>query len=229
MALCARNAERLEHLGEEIRIRFGVKVRTSAFPVQQVDQLQAFVQSTAEAFERLDICVANAGGPPARDFLQTTDAEWSTAFEQNLQSAVNLARFAVPHMQRRGWGRFVAITSISVRQPQPQLVLSNTVRAGVLGLIRSLSNEFAKDGITANNVGPGYTATNRLLELKAHQAKVSGRTGEQIEEEWIRDIPVGRLAEPGEIADAVVWLASERAAYITGQTLLVDGGMYKGL
>ncbi len=229
LALCARNVGKLEQLADEIRTRFTVKVHTAAFNVQQSDQLLSFVESTAQLFGRLDICVANAGGPPARGFLETTDKEWEAAFAQNLQSAVNVARFAIPHMQRRRWGRIVVISSITVRQPQPQLVLSNTIRAGVLGLIRSLSNEFAKDGITANNVGPGYTATNRLLELKAHAAEASGRTGEQIEEDWIRDIPVGRLAKPEEVADAVVWFASERAAFITGQTLLVDGGMYKGL
>ncbi len=229
LALCARGVEKLEQLAAEIRTRFAVQVQTAAFSVQQSDQLQSFVESTARAFDRLDICVANAGGPPPRPFLETTDQDWDSAFALNLQSAVNLARYAIPHMQRRRWGRIVVISSITVRQPQPQLVLSNTVRAGVLGLIRSLSNEFSKDGVTANNVGPGYTATNRLLELKAHGAKGSGRTAEQIEEEWIRDIPVGRLGKPEEVADAVVWLASERAAFITGQTVLVDGGMYKGL
>ncbi len=229
MALCARGAEKLEQLAAEIRTRFAVQVQTAALDVQQSDRLQSFIESTVQTFDRLDICVANAGGPPPRPFLETTDQDWDSAFALNLQSAVNLARYAIPHMQRRRWGRIVTISSITVRQPQPQLVLSNTVRAGVLGLIRSLSNEFGKDGITANNVGPGYTATSRLLELKAHGAKSSGRRAEQIEEEWIRDIPVGRLGKPEEVADAVVWLASERAAFITGQTVLVDGGMYKGL
>jgi 3-oxoacyl-[acyl-carrier protein] reductase len=132
-------------------------------------------------------------------------------------------------MQRERWGRIITISSVTVRQPLPQLVLSNTIRTGVLGLIRSLSNEFAKDGITVNNVGPGYTATDRLKDLSSRVASSTGRTEAEVEQAWIDQIPVGRLGKPEDIADAVVWLASERASFITGQTLLVDGGMYKGI
>jgi 3-oxoacyl-[acyl-carrier protein] reductase len=132
-------------------------------------------------------------------------------------------------MQRQRWGRIVTISSITVRQPQPQLVLSNAVRAGILGLVRSLANEFGPDGVTVNNVGPGYTATDRLKELTAHRSAVTGKTEADIEKVWVEQIPLGRLGKPEELADAIVWLASERASYITGQTILVDGGMYKGL
>ena len=229
VALCARNSSKLDGLASEIRQRFGVRVHTGAFGVQEAERLREFAGSTATELGRLDICVSNAGGPPARQFFDTSEADWQDAFAINLQAAVNLARFAIPFMQRQRWGRFVAVSSLSVRQPQPMLVLSNTVRAGILGLIRSLSNEFARDGITFNNVGPGYTATNRLLDLVAAKAKSESRTAAEIEADWIDDIPVGRLGKPEEIADAVVWLASERAAFITGQTVLVDGGMYKGL
>jgi 3-oxoacyl-[acyl-carrier protein] reductase len=121
------------------------------------------------------------------------------------------------------------ISSITVRQPQPQLVLSNAVRAGVMGLVRSLANEFGKDGVLVNNVAPGYTATERLKELSERRALVSGQTEEEIERTWIEQIPLQRLGRPEELADAIVWLASERASFVTGQTILVDGGMYKGL
>jgi 3-oxoacyl-[acyl-carrier protein] reductase len=116
-----------------------------------------------------------------------------------------------------------------VRQPQPQLVLSNAVRAGVMGLVRSLANEFGKDGILVNNVAPGYTATERLKELSERAALASGRSEEEIERAWIDQIPLQRLGRPEELADVIVWLASERASFVTGQTILVDGGMYKGL
>jgi 3-oxoacyl-[acyl-carrier protein] reductase len=132
-------------------------------------------------------------------------------------------------MQRRHWGRIVMISSITVRQPQPQLVLSNAIRAGVLGLVRSLATDFGKDGITVNNVAPGYTATDRLIELSTSRAATLGKTRQEVERVWLEQIPLGRLGKPEEVADAIVWLASERASFITGQTVLVDGGMYKGL
>ena len=132
-------------------------------------------------------------------------------------------------MQRQQWGRFITISSITVRQPQPQLVLSNAIRAGVLGLVRTLANEFGKDGITANNVGPGYTLTDRLKQLSERLSKSSGRSEKEVQQSWISEIPVGRLGKAEDVADAIVWLASERASFITGQTLLIDGGMYKGL
>jgi 3-oxoacyl-[acyl-carrier protein] reductase len=132
-------------------------------------------------------------------------------------------------MQRNHWGRIVTLTSVTVRQPVPDLVLSNAVRAAVLGLIKSLSNEFGKDGILVNNVGPGYAATERLNELAGARSSASGKSREQIFDDWAAASAVKRVGRPEEIADTVVWLASERASYITGQTVLADGGVYKGL
>jgi 3-oxoacyl-[acyl-carrier protein] reductase len=132
-------------------------------------------------------------------------------------------------MQRNKWGRIVTITSVSVRQPVYDLVYSNTVRAGVLGLVKSLSNEYGKDGITVNNVAPGYTATERLKELAAKRAKAARVSESDYLESMGAEAALGRVGKPDEVADAIVWLASERASYITGQTLLVDGGLYKGL
>jgi 3-oxoacyl-[acyl-carrier protein] reductase len=175
------------------------------------------------------VCVPNAGGPPAREFLETSDRDWDDAFALNFRSAVAFARAVLPHMQRQQWGRIVTISSVTVRQPLPQLVLSNAVRAGILGLIRSLANDFGPYGITVNNVAPGYTATDRLKELAAHRSASTRKTQAEIEKVWVEQIPLGRLGKPEELADAIVWLASERASYITGQTILVDGGLYKGL
>lgn len=229
IALCARNSEALERAAAAIRERFKVEVHAEPLDVRDSAAVDRFVQSVHGVFGRIDVCVTNAGGPPAKEFLQTTDQDWDDAFALNLRSAVAFIRSVVPFMQKQRWGRIITISSITVRQPQPQLVLSNAVRAGVMGLVRSLANEFGKDGVTVNNVGPGYTATDRLKELSARRAAASGQSEKQVEQTWIDQIPLGRLGQPEEIADAIVWLASERASFVTGQTILVDGGMYKGL
>lgn len=229
VALCARNSEVLGQVAREIRERFGVRVHDEPVDVHDSGALERFVANVHRTFNRVDICVTNAGGPPAKPFLATTDADWDDAFVLNLRSAAAFARAAIPFMQQQRWGRIIMISSITVRQPQPQLVLSNAVRAGVMGLVRSLASEFGKDGILVNNVAPGYTATDRLIELAKHGATASGRSEKQIEQGWIDQIPLGRLGKPEELADAIVWLASEQASFVTGQTILVDGGMYKGL
>jgi 3-oxoacyl-[acyl-carrier protein] reductase len=229
VALCSRDAAALDRVADEIRRRHQVRVFTAAFDASHTVSLDRFVRDVHRTFERIDICITNAGGPPARPFLETSDEEWDQAFALNLRSAAAFARAVIPYMQQQRWGRIIAISSITVRQPQPDLVLSNAVRAGVMGLIRTLANDFGRDGITANNVAPGYTATDRVKQLSARRAAASGQTEEQIEQLWIDQIPLGRLGQPDEIADAIVWLASERASFVTGQTILVDGGMYKGL
>jgi len=132
-------------------------------------------------------------------------------------------------MQRKRWGRFITITSTSVRQAIPDLVLSNAVRPAVVGLVKSLAAEFGKDGILVNNIAPGYTETERLSELSKVRALAAGVSEEEIKSRWTAEIPLRRLGKPEEIADTIVWLASERASYITGQTILVDGGIYKGM
>jgi 3-oxoacyl-[acyl-carrier protein] reductase len=147
----------------------------------------------------------------------------------NFMSVVHLAREVIPHMQKNKWGRIITITSTSVRQPIPDLILSSAIRPAVVGLVKSLAAEFGKDNITVNNVAPGYTATQRLTSLAASRAKSAGVAEKDIYDKWQAEIPMKRLAEPQEIADAIVWLASERAAYITGQTVVVDGGNYKGM
>jgi 3-oxoacyl-[acyl-carrier protein] reductase len=229
VALCARNSQALEQTAAGIRQRFHVQVHTEALDVRNSAAIQQFVQNVHDVFGRIDICIPNAGGPPAKEFLETTEQEWEDAFTLNLHSAVAFGRAVIPYMRRERWGRIITISSVTVRQPQPQLVLSNAVRAGIMGLVRSLANEFGKDGITVNNVAPGYTATDRLKELSARRASSTGQSEHEIEKVWIDQIPLGRLGKPEEIADAIVWLASERASFVTGQTILVDGGMYKGL
>ena len=229
LALCSRDAQKLSRTADEIRRQTGAEVLAEPFDVTDAAAVSRFVEHVAGAHGRVDVCVTNAGGPPARMFLETTPAEWQRAFELNLLSIVHFAHAVLPWMQRRQWGRIVTITSVSVRQPVGDLIYSNTVRAGVLGLVKSLANEFGKDGITVNNVGPGYTATARLNELIAKRAAAAGLSEADYTARLGGDAALRRVGQPEEVADAIVWLASERASYITGQTLLVDGGTYKGL
>src|SRR5208282_4421967 len=199
-----------------------------AFDVTDAAAVGRFVTSVSQKFGTVDICVTNAGGPPAKGFLAASLEEWQRALELNFLSTVYFAREVIPHMQRNHWGRIITITSITTKQPVADLVLSNAVRAAVVGLVKSLANEFGKDGILVNNVGPGYTATDRLKELAKARSAASGKSEKEISEGWSADAPLKRLGEPREVADAIVWLASERASYVTGQTVLVDGGLYKG-
>jgi 3-oxoacyl-[acyl-carrier protein] reductase len=229
VAMCARNQQTLQAAAENIRKRYNAEVLAEAFDVTDATTVQRFVADVAKKFGSVDICVTNAGGPPAKGFLAATLDEWERAIELNFLSTVYFAREVIPHMQRKHWGRIITLTSITTKQPVADLVLSNAVRAAVVGLVKSLANEFGKDGILVNNVGPGFTATDRLKELAAARSSASGKSEQELFDAWAADAPLKRLGEPREVAETIVWLASDAASYITGQTILVDGGMYKGL
>lgn len=229
VAICARRKEAIEEVAEAIRRENGAEVIAAAVDVADPAAVHSFVQAILAKHGRVDVCVANAGGPPAKNFLGTTREDWQRAFETNFLSVVHLAHEVLPHMQKNKWGRFITITSTSVRQPIPDLILSNAIRPSVVGLVKSLAVEFGRDGITFNNVAPGYTATERLRDLAGSRAKAAGIADKEIYDRWVQDVPLRRLGEPGEVADAIVWLASERSSYVTGQTILVDGGIYKGM
>jgi 3-oxoacyl-[acyl-carrier protein] reductase len=228
LAICSRDEKRIQAAAEKIRAQHNVEILAQVVDVTDPAAVERFVSATAERFGRLDVCVTNAGGPPARMFLDTTNDEWQRAVETNFLSVVYFARQVIPHMQRARWGRIITITSVSVKQPVGDLVYSNAVRTSVVGLVKSLANEFGKDGILVNNIGPGFTATARLKELAAGRAKVSGSSEQEIFSHWAADTALKRVGEPEELADVVVWLASERASNVTGQTILVDGGSYRG-
>jgi 3-oxoacyl-[acyl-carrier protein] reductase len=229
VAMCARNQQTLGAAADKIRKQHRAEVFAEALDVADSAAVSRFVAAVASKFGSLDICVTNAGGPPAKGFLAATLEDWQRALELNFLSTVYFAREVIPHMQRKHWGRIITITSITTKQPVADLVLSNAVRAAVVGLVKSLANEFGKDGILVNNVGPGFTATDRLKELAKARSSASGKSEQEIFDAWAAEAPLKRLGEPRELAEAVVWLASERASYVTGQTMLVDGGMYKGL
>jgi 3-oxoacyl-[acyl-carrier protein] reductase len=229
VAMCARNRLTLEAAAQEIRKQSGAEVFTQAFDVTDAGSVHNFVDAVAEKFGSVDICVTNAGGPPAKGFMAASIDEWRKAIDTNFMSTVYFAREVIPHMQRKRWGRIITLTSISTKQPVLDLVLSNAARAAVVGLVKSLANEFGKDGILVNNVGPGYTATDRLKELAHARSAALNKSEDEIFAAWASDSALKRIAQPEEVADTIVWLASERASYVTGQTILVDGGAYKGL
>jgi len=229
VAMCARNERTLGLAAEGIRKQHSAEVLDRALDVTDAAAVRQFVEAVVAKFGAADICVTNAGGPPAKGFLAATVEDWHKAVEANFMSTVHFAREVIPHMQHRRWGRIITITSITTKQPVADLVLSNAVRAAVVGLVKSLANEFGKDGILVNNVGPGFTATDRLKELAKSRSAASGTAEKDIFDGWAADAPLRRLGEPREVAETIVWLASDRASYVTGQTVLVDGGMYKGL
>jgi 3-oxoacyl-[acyl-carrier protein] reductase len=227
--MCARNASALAAAAEKVQGQFPAEVFTRAFDVTDAAAVRDFIEAVCDRFGSVDICVTNAGGPPAKGFLTASLEEWRKAIDANFLSVVYFAREVIPHMQQRHWGRIITLTSITTKQPVVDLVLSNAVRAAVVGLVKSLANEFGKDGILVNNVGPGYTATDRLKELARTKSRVEAKDEAEIFAGWASDAALKRVAEPREVADTIVWLASERASYVTGQTIMVDGGTYKGL
>jgi 3-oxoacyl-[acyl-carrier protein] reductase len=229
LALCARTQSTLDSTAEEIRRETGADVLAHAIDVTSYEQVRAFVSQVAARFGRLDICVANAGGPPSKSFADTSVDDWHNAAELNLMSTVYLAKETLPLMQQRRWGRFIAITSVTVKQPLDGLILSNAVRAGVLGLVKSLANEYGPYNILVNNICPGFTATARLNELAETLASKGGVSAADIEKRWASQAPLGRVGQPEEFANLVVFLASERASYITGESIAVDGGLVKGI
>jgi 3-oxoacyl-[acyl-carrier protein] reductase len=228
VALCARTEAVLNATAEQIRRETGAEVFARPLDLTAAEDVRAFVADTVARFGRLDICVANAGGPPSKSFADTSEADWRRAVDLNLMTTVHLARETLPVMRERRWGRFIAITSASVKQSLDGLVLSNAVRSGVNGLVKTLANEYGPYNILVNNVCPGFTATARLISLAEQLAQKEGVDRAEIESRWARQSPLGRIGQPEELANLVVFLASERASYITGASIAVDGGFIKG-
>lgn len=229
VAICARSAANLKAALSGIRETTGREVFSQALDVTDPKAVHDFVSAVEKRFGRVDICVTNAGGPPAKKFLEISLDEWRAAVDLTLMSAVYFAHEVLPIMRKHHWGRLIAITSVSVKQPIDNLLLSNSIRAGVTGLMRTLANEFGGDGITVNCVCPGYTLTERLDELAGATAKKTGVAREKILDSYSADVPLGRIGKPEEFAAMVAFLASERASYISGCSIPVDGGKIKSL
>lgn len=229
VAICARNKETLLKAREEIAAATGQEVRALVADVTKKGQIQSMVKDIVGEFGRVDILVCNAGGPPSGLIRDLSPEDFPPSLELNLLSTINLCYEVMPNMQERRWGRIINITSVSAKQPIDTLVLSNTARAGVLGFSKSLSNQLAPFGITVNCVCPGYTKTERVESLaKAFEENRRG-TVEEFYKGIEKTIPAGRLATPEEFSAAVAFLASERASYITGTALSIDGGYIKAL
>ncbi len=229
LALCARTESTLKASAEEIRRKTGVEVLARPVDVTVYEQVRRFVAETVERFGQVDISVMNAGGPPAKPFSETTVEDWEAGVRLNFMSTLYFCREVLPLMQKQKWGRVITITSVAVKQPIDGLILSNAVRSAVSGLVKSLSNEYGRFNVLINNVCPGYTLTARLDELAKNLATTEGVEPRQVHERWASQVPLRRLGQPEEFANLVVFLASERASYITGTTIAVDGGFVKGI
>jgi 3-oxoacyl-[acyl-carrier protein] reductase len=229
LVLCARDVNMLAETAASIADQSGAHVLAVPTDVTDVDQLKRLVESGIERFGRIDILVTNAGGPPAGTFEQITREQWEQAARLTLYSAIELARLVLPGMKERRWGRILNITSIAVKQPVESLMLSNSLRAGLTGFARTLANEVAADGITVNNILPGYTRTERLEDLAVMMAEKHGISSSEFRAKWEAEIPMRRLGEPREFAALAAFLVSERASYITGTSIQVDGGWIRSL
>jgi len=229
LVLGARSSEDLTAAETAIQKNSGVEILARPTDVTKEHEVGALVDAALERFGRIDILVANAGGPPSTRFVDTEVEDWRRGLELNLLSTILLSRAVVPSMKSHGWGRVVVIASVSAKQPIDGLVISNTSRLGVVGLAKSMASELAPDGILVNVVCPGYTRTERLEELASQMAKRGETDPEAIYRKWTSAIPMGRLGEPEELAALVAFLVSEKASYITGTCIQVDGGWVRGV
>ena len=227
--LCSRDAGQAGQAAQKIHEETGADIAGIVCDVTNDGEVDAFINLAIERAGRIDVCVTNAGGPPAKVFAETDLDAFRHAFELNALSAIRFAKLVLPDMLSRKWGRIINITSVSAKQPIEGLLLSNTVRAGLTGWAKTVSTEVAAHGVTVNNVAPGYTLTERQDELAEVRGKAAGKSKQEIIDSWALQAPMRRMAEPEEIAAAVAFLASERASYITGVTLQVDGGWVRGL
>ncbi len=229
LILCARNAETLNRVSEQIAKKSGVAVLPVVADVSNTQDVEKAVQAGIEKFGRIDILVTNAGGPPAGQFESLSREMWEAATRLTLNSVLELTRAVLTGMKQRRWGRILNVTSICVKQPVDNLILSNTLRAAVTGFARTLANEVATDGITVNNILPGYTRTERVEELAKAAAEKEGISTSEANARWENEIPMKRLGEPREFAALAAFLVSERASYITGTSIPVDGGWIRSL
>lgn len=229
LVINSRSPDKLAKVKDEIVAGSGARVEAVAVDLTPDDGGEKLITEAEKAFGRVDILVTNTGGPPAGMFEDHSAEVWRDAIAQNFESVVNLVRAALPAMKERRWGRIVNVTSISVKQPVAGLILSNSIRAGVTGFAKTISNEVAPFNVTVNNVLPGYTRTERLIHLAEANSEREGKTIEEVYDGWADEIPMGRLAEPPELGAVAAFLCSEQASYVTGQSVAVDGGWIKGL
>jgi len=229
IVMCARNEDALNTARDEIAHATNAYVLAIAGDVSKPEDVANITRSAIDRFGRVDILVTNAGGPPSGKFESLSGEMWQEAIDLTLMSVINLTSAVLPGMKERKWGRIINVTSIAVKQPVDGLMLSNSLRSAVTGFARTLANEVASNGITVNNILPGYTRTERVEQLSEATAKREGISQDAAIGRWESEIPMRRLGEPTEFAALAAFIASERASYITGQSIAVDGGWVKGL
>lgn len=229
VAISSRSKENLLAAAQEIKTKYSVEPLWSVCDLNKSKDIENTYRAVINQYGTIDILVNNCGGPVTGLFQELEEKDWDFAYEQVMLSAIRFSKLVLPDMMRNNWGRIINITSISVKQPVDNLILSNSLRAGLTGMAKSLSNEVAKFNITVNNVAPGMTLTRRLYELAVIEAKQKGKSHEEILSEMAKKIPMNRLGRPEEIASVVLFLASKQASYVSGITIPVDGGYIKSL
>jgi len=230
VAICSRDRKRIDEAAERIRDAVpGAKVHAVVLDLSREEDGRRLVDEAASAFGRLDILVTNSGGPPPGSFDQLSVDDVRNSVSASLMVPITMMHAAVPHMRAQKWGRIVNLLAITVKQPKTNLLISSTLRPGVMAYARTIANDVARDGITVNSIATGYTRTERLDELAEHMSKTTGKPVADVFAEWERDIPARRLSRPDELSAVVVFLASERASYVTGTTIQVDGGWVQSL
>jgi len=228
VAICARGEEDLARAADEIREATGQRVLTVPADVSAPGAAETLVEATLDTFGQLDVLVVNAGGPPPGTFLDFSPQDWEDVGQLTLMSAVRLCRAAAPVMKEQGRGAILFMTSITVKQPLPNLVFSNSLRLAVTGLMKTLADELAPSGVRVNAILPGWTRTARVNQLLEDRAQRAGTTVQVEAEKVSADIPLGRIGTPEEFATVAAFLVSEAASFVNGVNLLVDGGMYRG-
>ena len=229
LIICSRTQASIDRAAESIRAETGADVLAVAADVSLTSDIEHLVTSGVDRFGKIDILFTNSGGPPAGPFESTTSESWDAATKVVLNSVVDLCRLVLPGMKERRWGRILNLTSIAAKQPVDNLMLSNSLRAAVTGFARTLANEVAPYGVTVNNILPGYTLTERLDELIDFLSEKEGISADDVRGRWEAEIPMRRLGDPKEFAALAAFLVSERASYITGSSVAVDGGWIRSL